>query len=83
VISLLESIVDLNLDPGGGNLILHEVATQIENISNDNDDDDGEDGSARCAQLIHLHPSDCPNIMTTMKSVILRFIDASAEGGKL
>jgi hypothetical protein len=69
----------LALAQGGGNSILREVATQLENFS-DEDNEDGNDDSVHCAQLVHLYLSDCPNVMTTMKSMVSRFIDASVEG---
>lgn len=51
---------------------MQNVVAQLEN---ENLDDD-----ITPARVAHLYPSDCTNIMFTMKSMIQGFVSASPEG---
>jgi len=65
------------LAQGGGSSVLQEVAARLETGSDEDDDD------ASYTLIVHLYPTDCPNITTAMKTMILGFIDSFSEGSRI
>lgn len=72
-ISVFDQAADLAINPS----FLDEVATELERHEDDDDDDD--DDQERTAYVARIYPSDCPNLMTGMTSLITSFVETGVN----
>jgi len=68
----------VDADPAASSSFLDDVTSQLDH--SDEDDDLFSEASPSDAFVAHLYPTDCPNIMMSMKTLITGFVERHNKG---